>query len=169
MPLKFSFKIEYTYLYSLPENIMTKQSPYTGRFTPKNPQKYIGDHTNIIYRSSWECKVMAWLDGNDSILSWSSEELIIPYVSPVDNKVHRYFPDFLVKFKTGNGQNKTMLIGVKPKKQTVQPVIRKRVTKQYITEVTTYAVNQAKWKAAEEFCLDRGWQFMLMTEDHIGI
>jgi hypothetical protein len=148
---------------------MTKQSPYSGRFIPKNPKKYIGDSNNIIYRSSWECKVMSWLDRTDSILSWASEELIIPYVSPVDNRVHRYFPDFLVKVKTKDGKNKTMLIEVKPKKQTVEPVIRKRVTKQFINEVTTYAVNQAKWKAATEFCLDRGWEFMLMTEDHIGI
>ena len=73
---------------------------YSGKFTPKNPQKYIGDYNNIVYRSSWECKVMDWLDRNDNIISWASEELIIPYLSPADNKYHRYFPDFLVKAKT---------------------------------------------------------------------
>lgn len=142
---------------------------YSGRFTPKNPKKYIGDPNNIIYRSSWECKVMSWLDLNNDIVSWASEELIIPYVSPVDNRKHRYFPDFLVKVKTKTGQTKTMILEIKPKKQTIQPEPRKRVTKQYLNEVTTYAVNTAKWKAATEFCLDRGWEFKILTEEHLGI
>ena len=142
---------------------------YSGRFIPKNPKKYVGDSNNIIYRSSWECKVMDWLDRNDDIVSWASEELIIPYLSPIDNRMHRYFPDFLVKTKTKDGKTRTMLIEVKPKKQTIQPEPKKRITKQYINEVTTWGVNQAKWKAAEEFCMDRGWKFMLMTEDHLGL
>ena len=112
---------------------------------------------------------MSWLDKNDDVLSWASEELIIPYVSPLDNRVHRYFPDFLVKVKTRDKTIKTMLIEVKPKKQTIQPEPRKRITKQFISEVNTWTVNQAKWKAAKEFCLDRKWEFMLMTEEHLGI
>ena len=91
---------------------------YKGLFIPKNPQKYRGDHTNIIYRSSWECKVMSWLDNNDNILSWASEELIVPYISPVDNRKHRYFPDFIVKARTKDGTVKTMMLEVKPKYQT---------------------------------------------------
>jgi len=142
---------------------------YSGKFTPKNPQKYIGDYNNIVYRSSWECKVMDWLDRNDNIISWASEELIIPYISPSDNKFHRYFPDFLVKAKTRDGKFKTILIEVKPKRQTLPPEPKKRVTKQYINEVVTYGVNQAKWKAAQEFCLDRGWEFKVMTEEHLGL
>lgn len=142
---------------------------YSGRFIPKNPKKYIGDSNNIVYRSSWECRVMNWLDQNDDIISWASEELIIPYLSPVDNRYHRYFPDFLVKVKTRTGQVKTMLLEVKPKKQTVEPERRKRVTKQYVSEVMTYGVNQAKWKAANEYCLDRGWEFKILTEEHLGL
>ena len=142
---------------------------YSGRFIPKYPKKYIGDANNIIYRSSWECKLMSWLDQNPAIISWASEELTIPYISPVDNRKHRYFPDFIVKMRTKDGTLKTMMLEVKPKKQTIQPEPRKRVTKQYITEVTTYAVNQAKWKAATEYCLDRGWEFRLITEDHLGL
>jgi hypothetical protein len=142
---------------------------YSGRFTPKNPQKYVGDHRNIIYRSSWECKVMSYLDKADHIISWASEELIIPYVSPVDNRVHRYFPDFLVKYRTKDNKLKTMLIEVKPKKQTVEPTPRKRKTKGYITEVMTWGVNQAKWKAAEEYCADRGWEFQKWTEKELGL
>ena len=112
---------------------------------------------------------MSWLDKNPDIISWASEELIVPYISPVDNKRHRYFPDFLVKIRTKDGRLKTMMIEVKPKKQIQPPEPRKRVTKQYINEVTTYAVNQAKWKYAIEYCKDHGWEFMLMTEDHLGI
>ena len=142
---------------------------YSGLFKPKHPEKYVGDPNNIVYRSSWECKVMSWLDNNDSIMSWASEELHIPYISPVDNRWHRYFPDFLVKVKTKDNNISTMMLEVKPKKQTMQPQPQKRVTKQFISEVTTWGVNQAKWKAANEYCLDRGWEFKLITEDHLGL
>ena len=142
---------------------------YSGLFRPKNPQKYVGDPNNIVYRSSWECRVMDWLDRNRDIISWASEELIVPYISPIDNRVHRYFPDFLVKVRNKEGQLKTLMIEVKPKKQTQPPMQQRRITKQYITEVTTWGVNQAKWKAAEEYCLDRGWQFKIMTEEHLGL
>ena len=103
---------------------------YQGIFRPKNPQKYIGDSNNIVYRSSWECRVMNWFDQNDDIISWASEELIVPYKSPIDNRFHRYFPDFIVKVKTRDGTMKTLMIEVKPKKQTIPPEPRKRVTKQ---------------------------------------
>ena len=142
---------------------------YSGKFSPKNPQKYIGDPNNIVYRSSWECKVMYLLDRNDDIISWASEELIVPYKSPVDNRFHRYFPDFLVKIRTKDGQLKTWMIEIKPKKQTREPQKPKRITKQYINEVVTWGVNQSKWKSATEYCLDRGWEFKIMTEDHLGL
>ena len=142
---------------------------YSGRFKPSNPQKYMGNHENIVYRSSWECRVMNWLDKNPSIVSWASEELIIPYKSPVDNRMHRYFPDFVFKVRGQDGKTKTMMLEVKPKYQTKPPEQKKRVTKQYIREVTTWGVNQAKWTAAEEYCKDRGWEFKLITEDHLGL
>jgi hypothetical protein len=142
---------------------------YSGLYKPRNPQKYVGDASNIVYRSSWECKLMYWLDNNDDIISWGSEELIIPYRSPIDGRMHRYFPDFIVKMRTREGKLKTMILEVKPKKQTQPPEPRKRVTKQYINEVTTWGVNEAKWKAAEEYCLDRNWEFRILTEDHLAI
>lgn len=142
---------------------------YNGRFIPSNPQKYVGDSNNIIYRSSWECKVMNWLDKNPSILSWASEEIAISYVSPVDGRYHRYFPDFIVKVRTKENSLKTLMLEVKPKKQTKEPERKKRVTKQYINEVATWGVNQSKWKAASEYCADRGWEFKLITEDHLGL
>jgi hypothetical protein len=142
---------------------------YSGRFTPTNPEKYVGDYKNIIYRSSWECKLMVWLDRNPGVISWGSEELQIPYISPVDGRYHRYFPDFLVKTKTENGKIKNILIEVKPKYQTQPPPVQKRVTKKYITEVMNWGVNDAKWKAAREFCADRGWEFKILTEDDLNV
>jgi hypothetical protein len=112
---------------------------------------------------------MSWLDNNPSIVNWGSEELIIPYKSPVDGKVHRYFPDFVVKVQSKDGKLRTMILEVKPKRQTQAPKQQKRITKQYINEVTTWGVNQAKWKAATDFCLDRGWEFKILTEDHLGL
>jgi hypothetical protein len=101
-------------------------------------------------------------------IKWSSEEIAIPYMSPIDKKMHNYYPDFLIQFKNSEGIH-TWMVEVKPKKQTRPPEIPKRKTKHFITEVTTWGVNQAKWKAAKEFCLDRGWEFQLITEDHLGL
>jgi len=141
---------------------------YKGRFTPKNPKKYAGDYSNIVYRSLWELKVMKYLDENSNVIYWASEELVIPYVSPVDNKVHRYFPDFIVKVLNKEGKETTMVLEVKPEKQT-RPPSQKRKTKQFIQESITYAINEAKWKAAELFCLEHGWKFKIITEKDLGI
>ena len=142
---------------------------YKGKYKPENPQKYKGNPTNIIYRSLWERKFMLYCDKNLNILEWGSEEIALPYRSPLDNRVHRYFPDFYIKVKESNGQIKKYLVEIKPKKQTVEPKIKQRRTKQYIYEVTEWAKNQAKWKAAREFCEDRQWQFKIVTEDDLGI
>ena len=142
--------------------------PNKGRFRPKNPQKYKGDANNIIYRSTWEIKVMNYLDENPNVIWWGSEELPIPYISPVDKKKHRYFPDFITKMRKSDGTVMTYIIEVKPEKQT-QPPTQKRKTKTYLQEAITYEVNKAKWFAAEEFCKDHGWQFLILTERHLGI
>lgn len=142
---------------------------YSGRFSPKNPNKYLGDPTNIFWRSLWERRVMVHLDNNPSVIGWSSEEIVIPYLSPVDNKWHRYFPDFLVKTENKQGITETIIMEVKPKSQSVAPKVQQRVTKRYITEVMTYGINQAKWKAASEYCKDRSWKFVVITEDELGI
>jgi len=139
-----------------------------GRFKPKNPQKYKGDANNIIYRSTWEIKVMRYLDDNPNVIWWGSEELPIPYISPVDNKRHRYFPDFIAKMRKADGTVMTYVIEVKPEKQT-QPPTQKRKTKTFFQEAITYEINKAKWFAAEEFCKDHGWQFLILTEKHLGI
>ena len=138
-------------------------------FKPSNPQKYQGNPNNIICRSSWERKFCKWCDLNENIMEWGSEEFWIPYVSPVDRRVHRYFPDFIIKVKESTGQIKTYVIEVKPKRQTMEPKKKSRVTKSYIYECKTYAVNQAKWKAATEFCEDRRIEFKIITEEELGI
>jgi len=144
-------------------------STLKGRFFPKNIHKYKGDYKNIIYRSSWELKFMKYCDERSNILEWGSEEIVIPYRSPLDNRVHRYFVDFYVKVKDSNNTIKKYLIEIKPKKQTVEPKIPKRKTKSYVYEVTEYVKNQAKWSAAKNFCLDRDWQFMVLTEDNLNV
>jgi hypothetical protein len=139
------------------------------KYKPEYPKKYKGDANNIICRSSWERRFCRWCDLNENIISWGSEEFWIPYVSPVDNRVHRYFPDFIIKVKEQTGEIKTYVIEVKPKKQTVPPKQKSRVTKSFLHEAKTYAVNQAKWKAADEWCKDRLVQFKVITENELGI
>ena len=142
---------------------------YKGKYYPSYPRKYKGDPTNIIYRSLWERKFMVYCDKNDNILEWASEEIAIPYRSPIDNRVHRYFPDFYMKVKEMNGRIRKYIIEVKPAKQTKPPVKPKRQTKKYISEAYEYAKNQAKWKMAREFCADRQWEFKVVTEKELGI
>jgi hypothetical protein len=142
---------------------------YKGKYSPSFPKKYKGDPTNIIYRSLWERKFMKYCDLNENILEWGSEEIALPYISPVDNRVHRYFPDFYIKVKESTGQIKKYIIEIKPKKQTIEPKVQKKKTRGYIFEVVEYAKNQAKWKAAKEFCKDRMWEFKVLTEEDLGI
>ena len=142
---------------------------YKGKYYPSFPRKYKGDPTNIIYRSLWERKFMVYCDKNQNILEWASEEIAIPYRSPIDNRVHRYFPDLYMKVKEFNGKIKRYVIEVKPAKQTKPPAKPKRQTKGYIREAYEYAKNQAKWKMAREFCADRQWEFKVVTEKELGI
>ena len=112
---------------------------------------------------------MKWCDSNASVLEWGSEEVIIPYLSPVDNQIHRYFVDFYVKIQDRNGQVHRYLVEIKPAKFTQPPVKPGRVTRRYVEEVMTWGVNQSKWKNASEFCENRGWKFQILTENDLGI
>jgi hypothetical protein len=142
---------------------------YSGKYSPKNISKYLGDHSNIWYRSLWERRVMVHLDENPNVVGWSNEEIIIPYLSPVDGRWHRYFPDFYVKVRNKQGLLESRILEVKPKSQSVPPKIRGKVTRQYLKEVAAWGVNEAKWKAAEEYCKDRNWKFNVITEEQLGI
>lgn len=139
------------------------------KYHPSNPDKYKGNPNNIICRSSWERKFCKWCDVNDNIIEWASEEFFIPYISPIDKRIHRYYPDFIVKMKDRIGSIKTYVIEVKPKRQTLPPVKKSRITKSFIYEAKTYEVNKAKWKAAKEWCDDRLLEFKIITEDDLGI
>ena len=142
---------------------------YRGKYYPSFPRKYKGDPTNIIYRSLWERKFMVYCDKNAKILEWGSEEIALPYISPHDSRVHRYFPDFYIKVQENTGKIKRYLIEVKPLKQTTKPKKPKRHTKGYIREAFEYARNQAKGKAAREYCADRMWEFKVITEKELDI
>lgn len=140
---------------------------YSGKFKPKNYKKYRGDPTKIFYRSLLERRFMVWCDNNEKVIEWGSEELIIPYKSPVDKRVHRYFPDFYIKYVNKEGQVIREIIEVKPHKQLFPPKQPKRKTKRFISEVSTYIINQAKFSAAREFCEDRKLKFRILTEKEI--
>ena len=148
---------------------MSKKNFLQGRYKPANPEKYKGNILNIIYRSSWERKFLYYCDMNENVLEYSSEEMFVWYKSPVDGKIHRYFPDFIIKVKESNGTIKNYMIEIKPAKQTVPPPKPKRQTQRYISEVYEYAKNQAKWEAAREFCKDRQWEFKVLTENELNI
>lgn len=140
---------------------------YRGKFVPKHPKKYQGDPSNIVYRSLWERDCMRYFDGNPNVIYWASEEVVVPYLSPIDNRWHRYFPDFLIRVQKPDGSTDTVMIEVKPAKETREPKVKSRITKNYLYEVKTWGVNQAKWKYAEEFCADRKWKFVVWTEKDI--
>jgi len=139
------------------------------KFIPLNPEKYTGDPTNIIMRSSWETRFALWCDRNPSIMKWNSEETVVPYICPTDNRRHRYFIDFRIQIKEKNGILKTYLVEIKPDKQTRPPEVPSRKTRRFLIEAATYMKNEAKWKAATQYAKDRGWEFMILTEHHLGL
>ena len=150
---------------------------YKGRFRPKNPAKYRGDPTKIIYRSLWELKFFKRCDIHPDVVWWASEEMAIPYRSPIDGKAHRYFPDVIVNIiNKKTGKPGTVMIEIKPYAQTRPPDIKKknatktgRVSRRYLNEVKTWGVNEAKWNAAKRYCDQRGWEFQIYTEHELGI
>jgi len=148
-------------------SILKKSRFNQGIYTPIHPEKYIGA-ADIIYRSSWEKILMRWLDSNTSVVSWNSEDFIIPYISPIDNKQHKYYIDFLAKIKLKDGSIKTYAIEVKPKAEMLPPK-KNRNKERMITEVTTYVTNQAKWAHAKEYCNKLGIAFIVLNEYDLGI
>lgn len=145
-----------------------RRSYYQGRFKPKNIEKYMGDVNNIIYRSSWELKFMNYCDLNPNVLKYASEEIVIPYRSPLDGNIHRYFVDFYVKMKNKDGVVEEFLIEIKPNKQLTPPKKpTKRMTKSYVHELSEYVKNEAKWNAAKQFCKERNLEFKILTEKEL--
>ena len=142
---------------------------YKGVFKPQNPSKYKGDPNNIIYRSRWEFVFMRFCDRNSEIIEWSSEEFFIPYKCRTDGKIHRYFPDFKIKWRKTNGKPIVQIIEIKPKGQTMAPTKPPRMTKRYLNEAMTWAKNKSKWEYAREWCKNRGYEFVILTEKELNL
>ena len=142
---------------------------YSGFYKPKNPRKYRGNPTQIVYRSLWERKYMVFCDNTPYILEWGSEEVVIPYRSPIDRRVHRYYPDFYIKVRGKSGKISKYIVEIKPKKQTKPPYGKDKRTAAYKREALTFAKNRAKWDAAEDYCDDRQMKFLILTEDHLAV
>ena len=138
---------------------------YKGIYKPTYPKKYVGDPNRIVYRSLLERRFMLYCDRTEDVVNWASEEISIPYISSIDKKLHRYYPDFIVKTSKG----KKLIIEIKPYRQTSQPKAPKRKTRAYLREQLEYIKNNAKWKAAKAFCEDKGFEFKILTEKELGI
>jgi len=138
---------------------------YKGIYRPSYPKKYVGDPNRIVYRSLLERRFMLYCDRTEDVVNWASEEISIPYISPIDKKLHRYYPDFIVKTAKG----RKLIIEIKPYRQTSQPKAPKRKTKAYLREQLEYIKNNAKWKAAKAFCEDKGFEFKIITEKELGV
>jgi hypothetical protein len=143
--------------------------PAPRKYFPKHLEKYVGDANNIISRSSWELKFMNWCDNSTNVIKWKSEETIVPYRCGTDNKLHRYYLDFQIEIVNKAGLIKTYLIEIKPQAQTIPPIYKGKQTRRYLNESMTFIKNQSKWEAATRFAKDRGWEFMILTEHHLGI
>jgi hypothetical protein len=141
---------------------------YQGKFQPKNPEKYVGNVSKIIFRSMWEKKFFIFCDNNPSVIRWNSEGLSIPYFSEEDNKTHKYYPDVMLTIKAPDNTEKTILIEIKPKAQTTPPK-GKKMTKRLAEDIITYNKNQNKWSAARIWCEERDIEFKILTETDLGI
>ena len=140
--------------------------PYSGIYKPLNPQKYKGNVNNVIYRSSWEKRFMIYCDKNRAVVEWGSEEIAISYRS-IDNRPHRYYPDFYMKVRQSNGTFKKFIVEIKPKAQTRKPKKPLRETRTYKNAVLTYERNKRKWSTAAAWASKRKMRFIILTEDHL--
>ena len=148
--------------------MMKKHKTYKGKYRPKFPKKYKGNYNNIVYRSLWERKCMVYFDTNPNIISWSSEELVIPYFDSITKQRRRYYPDFLITVMNSTGEKKTHLIEVKPSKHLKPPVVTKGKRKSTILqEAQAYYMNRDKFAAAEKWCAKKDIKFSVWTEKEL--
>ncbi len=141
-----------------------------GRYRPVNPGKYVGNPNNIVYRSSWELRVMRKFDVSPRVIRWSSEEFIVPYYDTIKGHARRYFPDFVITKLDDDGVERSVMVEVKPLKETLPPVHKAGKRRQtIINEEITWRNNSDKWKAAEEYCKRNGWEFLKITERELGM
>lgn len=142
-----------------------------GYYQLKNPEKYIGNKDEIIYRSSWERRFFQYCDMNPNVVQWNSEEIVIPYYYPVDQKMHRYFIDLAMAVKQKDGSVKTYLVEIKPYKEVIKPKEPKRKTRKaidnYMKALLTWEKNKAKWTAAKDFAKKNNSEFVILTEKEL--
>ena len=147
---------------------MNFEKAYKGKYSLKNPQKYVGDRENVVYRSLWERRLCVYFDTNPNVLEWGIEPFSIPYFNPLDNKNHNYWIDFWIKVKEKTGNICEKLIEVKPYKLTQPPVLKEgRKKKQYLKEMELWVKNNSKWKAAKLLCEQKKWEFVIITEKNL--
>ena len=147
---------------------MKKHKTYKGKYRPKFPKKYKGNYNNIIYRSLWERKCMVYFDTNPKIISWSSEEIVIPYFDSVTKTRRRYYPDFLISVIDKTGEKRTHLIEVKPSKHLQPPVPKKGKRRStLLQEAKAYYMNMDKFEAAEAWCKKKEIKFSIWTEKEL--
>lgn len=146
----------------------------SGKYTPQNPDKYIGDINNIIYRSSWERKFSQYCDLNPNILKWSSEPLVIKYWSPIDKKEHNYYPDYYIKVINSKKEVEEWIIDIKPqsqykldKKPEIKGCITEKKLKTYNEKLKIWITNRAKFESATRFAKERGYKFGAIDESFI--
>jgi hypothetical protein len=143
--------------------------PRKGYLKLKNPQKYRGDPTNVVYRSSWELKLYDRLDKDPNVLEWNSEEIVVPYRDKSSGRMRRYFPDAWLKRRGRDGQIEEFLLEVKPAKESRPPTRQGKTEKRFITECLLWAKNSSKFDAAKRYCSARGWTFKVITEKELGV
>ena len=151
------------------KNLRRKNKNYKqGIYNPKYKEKYKGS-LPIVYRSGLELKSFRYLDNNPNVITWGSESIVIPYESPADGKIHRYFVDLVAALKSKDGTIKKLLIEVKPEKQTRPPTITpNKKQKTMLYEKYQFAVNLAKWEAAKAWCKTKGYIFIILNEKHLN-
>jgi hypothetical protein len=132
-----------------------------GKYTPKNPEKYVGKHVPQ-YRSGWELTFMTFCDTNKSVLYWASEAIKIPYRHPFTGKPTNYIPDFFVVYQNKFGKKIAEMVEIKPKKQSI---IESKVAS--AKDRMVVAINHAKWQAASAYCKSQGYAFRVITEDDL--
>lgn len=151
--------------------MQSRESSSTERYYPVNWQKFSGKTGFAVCRSSYESAFCKWADSTSTVVKWSSEDIKVQYqdpITPFDSKgrpkYRTYYPDFVIQTDKGE----VFLIEVKPKKQTMPPVITESKSRKTINiEKKTWLVNQAKWKSAQNYCNRMGWKFKIITEDQL--
>ena len=144
---------------------------HQGYYKLKNQEKYVGNGDKIAYRSSWELAFCQYLDFNPKIIKWGMEQPVIVY-SDMKGKTHRYFPDyFYQQLSDDDNRMKQVVVEVKPLKEVYEPVMPKNPTSKALENhcynMSMYIKNRLKWDAAINFCKKRGFEFIIVTEEHL--